>query len=306
MIVIDIQSAGLGNCMFQYAVGKALSLKHNTELKFDMTSLDRNQMPYYPLTYEEKINYLKDSILAFNIDFQVATSSEINKLRSKYDERRLFHNKHLRKIFKYIIPKNNYYFTEGLSFSFDKKLLLFGEDVYLDGLFMNPKYFSEINKELVYDFSLKSSLSTDKLAILENINRCESVSIHIRRGDYNDINQTKNIYPIYGVGYVNSALDIINSMKKKPIFFLFSDDIEWCKINFSSLDNIYFISGNKPYEDFWLMKSCKNNIIVNSTFSWWAAWMNNNPNKTVIGPRKWRNDCKDTSGLKIENWIFIE
>ena len=305
MIIVNLKSAGLGNCLFQYAAGKALSIKHNTQLKFDISSMDKNQMPYNPLSYEEKLNHLNDSILAFNIDFNIAKEKDILKLRSVVDERAIT-NKYIRKIVRKIIPKRPEYYKEKTIHSYDPLLSKKGDSIYLDGTFINPKYFKNIRKELLSAFTLKKDISPSIKPIYNKLCNTESVSIHIRRGDYINQIETKSIYPVYGRDYIKKAINLIETRGKSLTYFVFSDDIDWCKDNLIIGENTNYISGNKPYEELYLMKSCKNNIITNSTFSWWAAWLNQNHKKTIISPKKWRNDSIDTSGMLFRDWIIIE
>jgi len=118
--------------------------------------------------------------------------------------------------------------------------------------------------------------------------QCESVAIHVRRGDY-----TSNAYSAsFGTladSYYKTAIERINAGAQQPVFFVFSDDIEWCRNNLQ-LHNAIFIEHNKgvdSYKDLVLMSHCRHNIIANSTFSWWGAWLNQNPQKIIIAPRIW-------------------
>ena len=304
MVIVDLKSAGIGNCMFQYAAGKALSVKYGTKLKFDITSLDKEQMPYHPLTLDEKIDCLQKSILAFNVTFEIATEDEVRHYRRVIDERGIS-SRYGRKIIKMISPYKKSVFKEQVDHEYDQNFFSSGKDVYLDGIFINPRYFSSIKDDILEDFTIKGSMF-NQTETLKKISNSESVSIHIRRGDYTDQSQTGNIYPTYGVGYVSRAIEVIKQQKKHIKLFVFSDDPEWCQNELELEDEVYFVSGNTAYDDFWLMRSCKNNIIVNSTFSWWAAWLNDNPQKIVVTPRKWRNDDVDTSDMILSSWKVID
>jgi hypothetical protein len=114
-----------------------------------------------------------------------------------------------------------------------------------------------------------------------NVNFENSCSLHVRRGDYL---KYPNIHPTCDVSYYEKSISLVDSEN----ILIFSDDINWCKNNLLIKNkNIFFIEGNQDYIDLWLMSLCKNNIMANSTFSWWGAWLNKNKNKLVIGPKKW-------------------
>ena len=135
--------------------------------------------------------------------------------------------------------------------------------------------------------------------ILKNENTC---SIHVRRGDYLN---SPNHHPTQNMNYYMRA---IKEMPKDSVFLIFSDDIKWCKENFPNLpEKFIFVEGNKDYEDLHLMTHCKNNIIANSTFSWWGAWLNSNSDKIVVAPKKWFGPAlknNDTKDLYCEGWII--
>ena len=129
----------------------------------------------------------------------------------------------------------------------------------------------------------------------------EICSIHVRRGDY----LTKpNIHPTQTINYY---MDAVKLMSPNTLFLVFSDDIGWCKDNFKDFTNIVFIEGNSDYEDLLLMSLCDNNIICNSSFSWWAAWLNQNPNKKVVAPKLWFGSGlnHNTKDITPENWIEL-
>jgi len=174
-------------------------------------------------------------------------------------------------------------------------------DVLLYGYFQSDKYFSDCEEDIRNMFmSYKIDIDDDVKSLLEKENTC---SIHIRRGDYL---KSPNHHPTQNMNYYMKA---IKSMPKDSVFLIFSDDIEWCKSNFPDVpEKFKFIEGNKDYEDLYLMAHCNNNIICNSTFSWWAAWLNNNVDKIVVAPTLWFGPAfpnHDTKDLYCEGWIKI-
>ena len=151
----------------------------------------------------------------------------------------------------------------------------------LNGYFQSEKYFIDFKKEILNLFEIdqdtESYLSEKYQKILNN-NTC---SIHVRRGDYINL---PNHHPTQSMDYYKNAIKMIGMEKS---YLIFSDDIEWCKLNFDFLENKIFVNGNTDFQDLYLMSKCNDNIIANSTFSWWGAWLNQNPNKKVIAPKIW-------------------
>jgi hypothetical protein len=174
-------------------------------------------------------------------------------------------------------------------------------EVLLTGYFQSEKYFKDFEKEIRELFmSYDVELSNEIKGLLANENTC---SIHVRRGDF--LNHP-NHHPVQNMNYFMKA---IKKMPKDCVFLILSDDIDWCKQNFPDLpEKFRFVEGNKDYEDLYIMSHCKNNIICNSTFSWWGAWLNDNKNKIVVAPDKWFGKAYanwNTDDLYCEGWIKI-
>ena len=168
---------------------------------------------------------------------------------------------------------------------------------YLDGYFQSEKYFIEssdvIRKELEPSVNILNKLR-QKYPIDKN-----NISIHIRRTDYITSN---GYHPVQPIEYYKQAIEIIGDYDN---IFVFSDDINWCKENLK-FNNMIFIDGNDDVEDMWLMSLCKNNVIANSSFSWWGAWLNNNPIKKVVAPKNWFGSGKSVEiDLIPFSWIKI-
>jgi hypothetical protein len=179
----------------------------------------------------------------------------------------------------------------------------FNGSVYLDGYYQSEKYFSNYRDEVLELFDLgesNKSLIEQKYSDLIFKNTC---SIHVRRGDY--LNHP-DVHPTLTPDYYRES---ISHFGDDVTFLVFSDDINWCKENLHSLtDKLVYIEGNTDYQDLYLMSICKNNIICNSTFSWWGAWLNKNENKKVIAPSRWfGNKLKyyNTDDLYCDNWLKI-
>jgi hypothetical protein len=171
------------------------------------------------------------------------------------------------------------------------------------GYFQSEKYFENYKNEIIDLFKIdddtKIKLYEKYNDIINNENTC---SVHIRRGDYVNL---QNYHPLQSIDYYKSAFSKLN---KDTHYIIFSDDLNWCKDNFKFLSNVQFIDGNKDYEDLYLMSLCKNNIIANSSFSWWGAWLNQNKNKVVISPKLWFGPSfsdKNTNDVYCKNWLIL-
>lgn len=168
---------------------------------------------------------------------------------------------------------------------------------YLDGYWQSEKYFKNIES------TIRQELSPDdvtKERLSKFIGDGNSVSMHIRRTDYVTSN---GFHPVQTISYYEKALDII---REYDSLFVFSDDIEWCKSNLK-FNNIVFVEGFSDVEDMWLQSMCKNNIIANSSFSWWGAWLNTNKDKKIIAPTNWFGNQANlnTSDIIPNDWIRI-
>lgn len=288
-MIITKLNGGLGNQLFQYAIAKTISIKNDTDLKLDITSF----------TNSKRI-FLLDK---FILDFKIASPDEIKKL-TKYNKKYSF--LWLTNALK--TTSNKIYRQEHADnyFHFDPNILIANknQDVYMDGYWQNEKYFFEIKDILKNELKLKSEYDIKNTPIHQAITSCESVSLHIRRTDY----LTKNIYYQLTLDYYKKAIKQLSQKIIRPHFFIFSDDINWAKQNLKiNLPTTYVDhSVNlKDYQEFISMSLCKHNIIANSSFSWWGAWLNNNPQKTVIAPTKWFNNKYNTNELCPKEWIKI-
>jgi hypothetical protein len=189
----------------------------------------------------------------------------------------------------------SYYYLEP-NFSYNEIPL--NNNILIDGYFQSEKYFENCKEHIleIFEFTneIKNNIQTESLDFEK------TVSIHVRRTDYVNL---PNHHPLCGMDYYNEAIKLFNGFK----FLIFSDDISWCKENFLG-DNYLFSENKKDYEDMYLMSKCFHNIIGNSTFSWWAAWLNKNKNKKVVCPKKWFGPAYSnfsTEDLYLNDWILI-
>lgn len=281
MITVRL-NGGLGNQMFQYATAKALATNHQTELALDITEFNKYELRNFEL---DKF-----------------------KIRALIVNKNYFIKKLLKKLnLIKILP--NYYLEHSLMY--DDKLNTCGDNMYLEGYFQSEKYFKSIRDELLKEFVIKCDLSIYTLEIKNLIQNTEnSISLHIRRGDYVLNNQTNNTHGTCSLEYYGKAIEYIKNQIGKLKIFVFSDDVLWAKENLK-YENVYFVEKDKnriPHEDIYLMSLCNHNIIANSSFSWWGAWLNQNKNKVVIAPKRWFVDDKlyhQSTDIVPNKWIKI-
>ena len=179
--------------------------------------------------------------------------------------------------------------------SFNPAILNLPDNIYLEGYWNSEKYFIDFADIIRREFTLKIPQSGKNKELAEMIGSTQSVSIHIRRGDYILDEQANKTHGMCGLDYYHSCVEHLAGAVGEPHFFVFSDDPAWCRDNLRLPCSVTFVSHNDmqhSYEDLRLMTLCKHNIIANSTFSWWGAWLNPNKDKIVFAPRKWFNDGK--------------
>ena len=283
MVIVKI-IGGLGNQMFQYAYAKSLQLKGHT-VKLDITEFES-----YLLHGGYQLNH-------YTIDIEIASTEEIRIFKNIFSKI----GKKLKIDRKSIIEK---------SLLFNKKYLSVNNN-YIEGYFQSEFYFIEHRKIIKEQFQIKSLLSKFTEKIIKEIEKLDSsCSIHIRRGDYISNNKAKNIHGSCSLDYYENAIKFLNEKGIDGQYFIFSDDIAWVKENLKVENAIYIDSEEKriPHEDIYLMSLCTYNIIANSSFSWWGAWLNSNPNKIVIAPKRWfLDELKEKESMDIipYSWVRI-
>ncbi|MFX0199817.1 MAG: alpha-1,2-fucosyltransferase, partial [Candidatus Hodarchaeota archaeon] len=261
MVVVRIIS-GLGNQMFQYAAGRRLAIKLGVALKLDISS------------YSEFYKLRSYDLGIFNIKENFATPKEVRQLTNI--SKNLFVRICYRFLRKQQKPSESYYKEK--HFHFDPDVLNLPDDVYLDGYWQSDKYFADIAEIIRQEFSVKTALQAKNQELAALIGSCESVSLHIRRGDYVSNPRTSQMFVTCDLDYYYRCVDHISQTVQHPHFFVFSDDHQWAHDNLKLSFPTMFIDHNeadKAYEDLRLMSLCKHNIIANSSFSWWGAWLNN-------------------------------
>ncbi len=292
-------NGGLGNQMFQYAFAYALSKKFNIDIAFDLSWFD-------DVKIHQNVTPRPFELSVFNIDCEAATEKDLAKVVQS--KRRSKIPRFLWKIFKIqkYKPTGNK-FIQMSAFEFDKTLFNQSDYFYYEGYFQNEKYFKNVREEILNHFKLKVALDYKNQLILNKIRETNSVSIHVRRGDYVTLECAKNFHGTCSLDYYQKVIKYIAKKVKDPHFFVFSDDIAWVSDNLKTKYpcTIVDVNQDKSWLDLELMKNCKHNIIANSSFSWWGAWLNETPKKIVIAPKKWVAKNNKKCGIIPPKWIKL-
>ena len=292
---------GLGNQMFQYATAKHLSIINNTELKTDTSNFRRLTLN------SEHTMQLTD----FNISAQQATAKEIwETVQPTNSLARLIGKAFTRLPHK---AKTTAVYKEPEGSGFKQDVLKIKGDRYLVGYFNSYKYFDAVRDVLLGEFTPKKAISSQGKETLKLIEATESVSLHIRRGDYVESPSVyKCIEGIITDNYYQNAIDLMASKADQPHFFVFSNDMVWVKENFIipfRTTYVDFNTAQRGFEDLWLMSRCKHNITAGgSTFSWWAAYLNTNKEKIVIRTKQVSNDVNYNypEDYFPKEWVAVE
>ena len=293
MITVHLVT-GLGNQFFQYAVGRTLSLKYGVPLSLDVSSL-----PFY-----FKMGYDEGHITHFNIEARVC---DLPKQTQMYSSNRLFRK--FLKLRDRLLPYYLRTYVVEKQFHFDPKILCARRSAYLEGYFQSEAYFGSHKDILRKELSVKNPPEGRNAILADEIRSTQAVSLHVRRGDYVNNPEMSKVHGCYDRRYYRRAVEIIASKTADPRIYVFSDDPAWVKANLKLDFPTVYVDHNTPktnYEDLRLMSLCKHHIIANSTFSWWGAWLDPNPDKLVIAPERWFADSPhDTRDIIPKDWIKV-
>jgi hypothetical protein len=275
---------GMGNQMFQYGFGKYLE------------KIKKNKVFYDNERFEDKeiISRRTYQLGCFKIKgrFVNKMTSYFFKMINEINERK-------------ILSLPIYIKENGVGT--DSRI---NNCVYLDGYWQNYSYIKVIEKYLKEDFIFIQKTSKRNNDFIDTNINVNTVSLHIRRGDYISDESVNKLIGTCSLSYYKKAVAYILKKINKPKFIIFSDDINWCKRNLV-IENAKYIDwnkGNNSWQDMYLMSKCKHNIIANSSFSWWGAWLNNNPQKIVIAPKRWFKDKeaqKNAANLIPSAWLKL-
>ncbi len=287
---------GLGNQLFQYAAGVALSIKNECELKIDLSAFENQHGLQNTIRNHD--------ILHFTLSAQIADSQEASALRNPLGCVSRASRLVRQKIFKQ-------YYSD-----WHPNILGRRGNIYLEGYFQCEKYFlnyfSQLSKELTLREEFSSSIAEWK-QILSTFNK--PVSLHVRRGDYVSDPRTSALHNICTADYYHKAIKEMRSRISDFTLVIFSDDVEWVRENLSLGEEAVYVSGSKaqtglpllPSQELILMSRCSHHIISNSTFSWWGAYLNKRHEKIVVAPSLWNRSRVDKhNNILPSTWLRIE
>lgn len=291
MICIRL-SGGLGNQLFQYAAGRALSIKHNCDLLLDTSALKWRTYGVTPRDFELCHFKYHAKLATRRQEFFFAFLRPFNPIVQKISNWKLYREKKL--------------------ISFDNLNPLSGH-IYLDGYWQKYRYFSSYMDAISRDLAHSTPLSSASSSILRKIEDVNSVAIHVRRGDYVSLSSAANFHGALSIEYYRDSIKHANAKLDKPFYFIFSDDPEWCQTHLNFEGNFVFIShntGQDSWQDLILMSRCRHHIIANSSFSWWAARLADyrfSINRFVCAPDKWfiASNPQDIDDLIPKHWIRL-
>ena len=292
-MIISHVIGGLGNQMFQYAIGKARAVACRTELRLDISDYSRYSLHQ---GFELERIFVAPIVHAEKVDIQ-----NVLGWQSSYWARKILRRSQaswLRK--KSLVVEPN--------FAYWPEILETTSNSYLTGNWQSEKYFVDIESILRKDFSFRQD-AQGLNAHLENQMRDEnSVSLHIRRGDYVTNSHTNAVHGVCSPEYYKKAIAHVSLKVENPSFYIFSDDMAWVKANFVLPFRHTYVEHNvgaESYNDMRLMSLCRHHVIANSSFSWWGAWLNQRTEKLVIAPKHWFAENQDVSDLFCPNWVSL-
>ena len=290
MIIVRLEG-GLGNQMFQYAFGRKLAILNNTSLKIDVSKL----------LVPETENVIKRQ---YKLDFL-----NINATLAKQQDIELFYSsEHFYTRYRNLAFKLLGYTAKvhEQAFDYHTNALVKCKNVYVTGYWQSYKYFNSITNYINTELQIKKSFKPVFDNLMDEINTTHSIAVHFRRGDYVSNAATQQFHGVCSVEYYIKAISYFKEKLIKPRFYIFSDDMDWVKQNIEMDASFRMIEGYADYGDMYLMSQCKHQIIANSSFSWWGAWLNSNPHKMVVAPKNWFADPSiNTSDLIPLNWITL-
>ncbi|AHB87954.1 alpha-1,2-fucosyltransferase [Thermosynechococcus sp. NK55a] len=293
MIIVRLYG-GLGNQMFQYAAGLALSLRHAVPLRFDLDWFDG-----------VRLHQGLELHRVFDLDLPRAAPSEMRQVLGSFSHplvRRLLVRRRLR----WLLPQG--YALEP-HFHYWPGFEALGPKAYLDGYWQSERYFSEYQDAVRAAFRFAQPLDERNRQIVEEMAACESVSLHVRRGDFVQDPVVRRVHGVDLSAYYPRAVALLMERMREPRFYVFSDDPDWVRANLKLPAPMIVIDHNRgehSFRDMQLMSACRHHILANSSFSWWGAWLNSQPHKLVIAPKRWFNvDDFDTRDLYCSGWTVL-
>lgn len=290
MIVMQLMG-GLGNQMFQCALGLHLSMLKGSPLRLDVSDCWANPARPFALN-------------GFKVNVVAASPGELRRFPPPREW-----NPYIAPLMTRLVPYYRRRYIKERNFPrFDPNIFRCGRDAYLSGYWQSEKYFLPIASEIRRLFAPRKPLSPGSAEFARRIEGTNAVSIHVRRGDYVTNPAARAFHGLCPPEYYSAAIAYIRTRVQNPRFFVFSDDAA-VGAEFAGMPDVEVVRSDpdRPdYEDMWLMTLCRHHIVANSSFSWWGAWLNPREDKIVVAPRQWfQSPALDTRDLVPETWVRI-
>lgn len=281
---------GLGNQLFQYAYGRSLAVKFSADLYLDDSFFADYEWHDY-------------SLKPFHLQAAMASAADCAALK-KQPAGLLFR---IRRKLGWAHDS----FVEEAGLQYNEVYQSVRPSAYVSGYWQSEKYFVDIADLIREDFRIVIAPSAANAAMLQQIKQSNAVALHIRRGNFVNVPEVNKVHGTCSPEYYAAAIAYITERVKDPVFYIFSDDLGWAKAHLNMQYPAVFVDLNDAahdYEDLRLMQHCRHQITANSTFSWWGAWLNNNPTKIVVAPKQWFADPiknAQTKDLVPESWVRL-
>jgi hypothetical protein len=276
--------------MFQYAAGRALADRLGVELLLD-TRAFRHTLAFKAYTRREYAlgQFKLRASLAAPADLEAWPKWVMEIGMRLPSSRSLFRRWHFESAIAY-----------------DPGVQTLEDPVCLVGYWQSERYFIDSADRIRGDFTLQRPLTGTNAEILEHARCGNSVGLHVRRGDFADLKAAAQMHGLCSIDYYRRAIGLVSERSPGCRFLVFSDDLEWARAELPLDTSAIFVTGNaqRPELDLMLMSACSHQIIANSSFSWWGAWLATNPSKIVVAPTRWfLRASRDTSDLIPHSWI---
>jgi hypothetical protein len=293
MIIVQL-TGGLGNQLFQYAAAKSLSLYHNVPLLLDCSSFYREEIAELEVPRDFELYQFE------GVKEKIITPEELASTIDLKNEKSFLSK---------ILPPHRRQIYTCPFFHYDRNFFKSRKTVYLKGGWQSEKYFSNYKDTLFQSLQLKPDVISPVREKARQIKEKQTVGVHIRRGDYLRMQIIFEWHGVMSKDYYARGFESIHKLRGDFSVLYFTDDPEWVQKELIPVMDGEIVSSTTSqnhFQDFYLLRCCHNNIIANSSFSWWAAWLNPNPDKMVIAPKNWFNKGpKDTQDLLPANWVQL-
>lgn len=292
MLIVKLKG-GLGNQLFQYAFGRALSLRNEQSLILDITHFDAVRSGETPRDYR---------LHHYAISAKTEVPQAARKLLRMAKKNKLMKSSLVRSLFEIrSITEKGFEYRDIEPARASRGIW------YYDGYWQAPRYFEEIRQTLLQELTPVVAAEDKNAETLGWIKNSSAVSLHVRRGDYVANPAANAFHGLCGLDYYRAAMDHMEKLIASPTYYVFSDDIGWARENIRTRYPTVFVEHNDDraaHEDLRLMSQCHHHIIANSSFSWWGAWLSPNPDKKVIAPKRWfLDDSMNCTDLIPSSWI---